>query len=91
MERQTLPESVPTMRPQNLSTARKVNFSEKKVFAGSGGGYDELRKGNCESVAIQPFTNFKGDQALCQMVFSGGGHSLPHGKSQINIFQIISF
>ena len=37
--------------------------------------HDELTKENRECVMIQPFTNFKGDQALCQVIFSGSGHN----------------
>ena len=75
MERQTLPESGLMMRHPSLSIIKKVDCPEKKVFAGSGEDCDELTKGNCECVTIQPFTNFKGNQALCQVIFSGSGHN----------------
>ena len=75
MERQTLPESGLMMRHPSLSIMKKVDCPEKKVFAGSGEDCDELTKGNCECVTIQPFTNFKGNQALCQVIFSGSDHN----------------
>ena len=52
---------------------QKSKFSRKKVFSGSTGDCYELTKENCECVTIQPFTNSKGDQVLCRVIFSAGG------------------
>ena len=45
------------------------------VFAGSTGDFDDLTKENREWMTIQPFKNFKGDQALCQVTLFDGGHN----------------
>ena len=60
--------------PQFINYQKK-GCSRAKVFAGSGEDCDELVKENRECVTVQPFSNFKGDQALCQVIFSGSGHS----------------
>ena len=66
------------------------------VFAGSRGDFDELTKENREWVAIQPFKNSKGDQALYQVTFFDGVitaicvESMLQRRSQVNIFQIVA-
>ena len=61
---------------------KKSGLSRKKVYAVSGEDCNELTIENHECVTIQPFTNFKGNQALRQVIFSGSGHnSHMHPKS----------
>ena len=54
----------------------KSGASRSKVFAGCGEDCDELTKEKRECVTVHPFGNLKGDHALCQVIFSGSGHSM---------------
>ena len=45
------------------------------MFAGNGEDCDELTKENRECVTMQLFTNFKGNPALCQGIFSRSCHN----------------
>ena len=59
-------------------TPQFINFgatgaSKSKIYAGSGHDCNEISKENHESVTVQPFSNFAGDLAMCQVIFSGSG------------------
>ena len=47
--------------------------SKKLIYAGSGDDCNKISKENRECVTIQPFSNFAGDMAMCQVIFSGSG------------------
>ena len=59
-------------------TPQFINFSstgqsKKKIYAGSGHDCSIMTKENRESVTVHPFSNFAGDLAMCQIIFSGTG------------------
>ena len=59
-------------------TPQFINFSstgqsKKKIYAGTGHDCNIMTKENRESVTIHPFSNFAGELAMCQVIFSGSG------------------
>ena len=59
-------------------TPQFINYSstgqsKKKIYAGAGHDCNVMTKENRESVTVHPFSNFAGDLAMCQIVFSGSG------------------
>ena len=50
-------------------TPQFINYNDnrKRVFGESGKDCEMLTKENRENVTIQPFSNMKGDQAMCQL------------------------
>ena len=59
-------------------TPQFINFSstgqsKKNIYAGSGQDCNIILKENRECVTVQPFSNFAGDMAMCQVIFSGSG------------------
>ena len=59
-------------------TPQFINYSstgqsKKKIYAGTGHDCNVMTKENRESVTVHPFSNFAGDLAICQIVFSGSG------------------
>ena len=71
-------------------TPQFINFgttgaSKSKIYAGSGHDCNEITKENRENVTIQPFSNFAGDLAMCQVIFSGSGltsHMCPKNAAE---------
>ena len=58
---------------------------KKKIYAGSSHDCNEITKENRESVTVQPFSNFAGDLAMCQVIFSGSGltsHMCPKNAAE---------
>ena len=47
--------------------------SKKYVYAGSGHDCNKVTKENHECVTVQPFSNFAGEMAMCQVILSGSG------------------
>ena len=60
-------------------TPQFVNYSKRNskanVLAGVGDECQELTKENRDCVTVQPFSSFDGDLAMCQVLFSGAGHT----------------
>ena len=57
-------------------TPQFINYSEaghskKTIYAGSGHDCNQITKENRECVTVQPFSNFAGDVAMCQVIFAG--------------------
>ena len=50
-----------------------IGQSRKRVYAGAGHDSNKMTKQNRECVTIHPFSNFAGDLAMCQVIFSGSG------------------
>ena len=71
-------------------TPQLINYnasgqSKKKIFAGTSEDCSELSKENRESVTVQPFSNFAGELAMVQVVFSGAGitnHMCPKNAAE---------
>ena len=59
-------------------TPQFINYSQtggskQLIYAGSGHDCNRVTKENRECITIQPFSNFSGDLAMCQVLFSGTG------------------
>ena len=54
---------------------RQGGNSQVPVFGASGEDCQRLIKENRDCVTVHPFSSFDGDMAMCQVLFSGSGHS----------------
>ena len=62
----------------HYETPQFINYnasgqSKKHVYAGIGHDCNKVTKENHECVTVQPFSNFAGEMAMCQVIFSGSG------------------
>ena len=49
--------------------------SRVKVFSGKGDECMKLTKENRDCVTVLPFATFSGELSICQVIFSGSGHT----------------
>ena len=60
--------------------------SRLTVYAGSGEDCNKVTKENRECITVQPFSNFAGDTAMCQVIFAGKGltsHMCPEAAAEM--------
>ena len=71
--------------PQMINYGK--SSKQRLVFGVSGKNYEKLYKPNRECITVDPFSTMQGDTLMCQVIFSGSGHTshmAPESVKNIN-------